>query len=93
MIQLELGELKTLCMEMASLGAANYVKMMKPAADLMSQREAYKLYQECRVKKWVRQGVVSAVHSGAAVNSKKLYSRAELMAADKMEKINSLINK
>ena len=61
-IQMELYELKNLCMEMASLGAANYVKQTIPAKDLISQREV-------------------------------LYSRAELMAVDKSEKINSIINK
>lgn len=50
-IQMELYELKNLCMEMASLGAAN------------------------------------------SIHSKVLYSRAELMAVDKSEKINSIINK
>ena len=49
-IQMELYELKNLCMEMASLGAANYVKQTIPAKDLISQREAYRLFQECRVK-------------------------------------------
>ena len=51
-IQMELYELKNLCMEMASLGAANYVKQTTPAKDLISQREAYRLFQECRVKRW-----------------------------------------
>ena len=32
-IQMELYELKNLCMEMASLGAANYVKQTIPAKD------------------------------------------------------------
>ena len=41
-IQMELYELKNLCMEMASLGAANYVKQTIPAKDLISQREAYR---------------------------------------------------
>ena len=45
-IQMELYELKNLCMEMASLGAANYVKQTIPAKDLISQREAYRLFQE-----------------------------------------------
>jgi hypothetical protein len=44
-IQMELYELKNLCMEMASLGAANYVKQTIPAKDLISQREAYRLFQ------------------------------------------------
>lgn len=57
-IQMELYELKNLCMEMASLGAANYVKQTTPAKDLISQREAYRLFQECRVKRWQKDGMV-----------------------------------
>nr|DAS12435.1 MAG TPA: hypothetical protein [Bacteriophage sp.] len=92
-ITLELYELKNLCMEMASLGAANYVKQTTPAKDLVSQREAYRLFQECRVKRWVKDGRVSTQRGGSSIRSKVLYSRAELMAVDKSEKINTLINK
>lgn len=53
-IILELYELKNLCAEMAELGAANYAKRIAPANDLISQREAYREFQECRVKKWVQ---------------------------------------
>nr|DAP58019.1 MAG TPA: hypothetical protein [Caudoviricetes sp.] len=92
-IQMELYELKNLCMEMASLGAASYIKQTTPAKDLISQREAYRLFQECRVKRWLKDGRVSAIRGGSSIRSKKLYSRAELMAVDKSEKINSIINK
>ena len=53
-IVLELYELKNLCKDMAELGAANYAKMVFPAKDLISQREAYKSFGEARVKRWVR---------------------------------------
>ena len=92
-IQMELYELKNLCMEMASLGAANYVKQTIPAKDLISQREAYRLFQECRVKRWQKDGRVSTIRGGSSIHSKVLYSRAELMAVDKSEKINSILNK
>ncbi len=93
MIVLELYELKNLCMEMAELGAANYVKQTTPAKDLVSQREAYRLFQECRVKRWVKDGRVSTQRGGSSIRSKVLYSRAELMAVDKSEKLNCIINK
>ncbi len=93
MITLEFYELKNLCMEMAELGAANYAKLMAPAKDLISQRNAYRDYGEARVKRWVHQGMVNTVRSGNASRSKVLYSRAELMALDKSEKLNSIINK
>ncbi len=92
-ITLDLYELKNLCSEMAELGAANYVKQTKPSVDLISQREAYRLFQEGRVKRWVQQGLVVGSRSGGSQRSKVLYSMADLMAADKSEKINSIINK
>ena len=92
-ITLELFELKNLCLEMAELGAANYVKQTKPSVDLISQREAYRLFGESRVKRWVHQGFVTGLRGGCSTNSKVLYSMAELMATDKSEKINSIINR
>lgn len=93
MIVIELYELKNICMEMASLGAANYVKMTKPADDLISQREAYREFQECRVKKWVQKGLITTTRGCASIRSKVLYSRADLMAVEKAEKLNCIINK
>ena len=92
-ITLELYELKNLCSEMAELGAANYVKHTKPSVDLISQREAYRLFQESRVKRWVERGFITRCRGGESANSKVLYSMADLMAADKSEKINSIINR
>ena len=80
-IQMELYELKNLCMEMASLGAANYVKQTIPAKDLISQREAYRLFQECRVKRWQKDGRVSTIRGGSSIHSKVLYSLIILLIA------------
>lgn len=93
MITLELYELKNLCKDMAELGAANYAKMLFPAKDLISQREAYRAFGEARVKRWVRQKLVSKFRDGATQRSKILYSRAELLTVDKSEKIDTYINK
>lgn len=92
MITLELYELKNLCKDMAELGAANYAKMLFPAKDLISQREAYRVFGEARVKDWVRRGLVNKVRNGETKNSKILYSRAELLAVEKSEKLNFYIN-
>ena len=75
-ITLELFELKTICMDMAELGVANYIRTQAPAKDLISQREAYRLFQE-----------------GSTTRSKLLYSRSELLALDKSERLNLFINK
>ncbi|MBQ0081125.1 MAG: hypothetical protein KBS95_06235 [Alistipes sp.] len=93
MVYLELYELKNLCMGMAELGAANYVKNTAPVKDVLSQREAYMCFGETRVKRWLNSGLVTAQRAGASRNSKRLYSRAELMAASNSEKLNLIINK
>lgn len=92
MIHLELYELKNLCKDMAELGAANYAKMLFPAKDLISQREAYRQFGEARVKDWDHRDLLSKVRNGATKNSKILYSRAELLAVEKSEKLNFYIN-
>jgi len=93
MIQLELYELKNMCMYMAELGAANYAKLFMPAKDNMSQRAAYREYGVARVKRWTEHGLIHTVRSGSKETSKILYSRCELMACDKAEFISNLINK
>lgn len=92
MITLELYELKNLCKDMAELGAANYAKMLFPAKDLISQREAYKQFGEARVKDWLKRELINWVRNGSGQKSKKLYSRAELMAVEKSEKLNLYLN-
>lgn len=80
-------------MEMAELGAANYAKMVSPAEDLISQREAYRLYGEANVKMWVRTGLVKPTRRGTSKNSKKTYSRAEIMSIEKAGFLNKIINR
>ncbi|MDH6307986.1 hypothetical protein M2451_002505 [Dysgonomonas sp. PFB1-18] len=91
MIQLELYELKNLCKDMAELGAANYAKMLYPAKDIISQREAFRQFGEARVKDWIRRGLISGTRNGSSENSKILYSRADLLAVEKSEKLNFII--
>jgi len=78
--------------EMAELGAANYAKMVFPIKDSMSEREAFRAYGETNVKRWVKNGMVSFRRTSVAENSKKNYSRAELLAASFSEKHNSAMN-
>lgn len=91
-INLDLFELKNLCMDMAALGVAQYVKEQAPAKDLISQREAYRLFQEARVKAWRKRGLVTPMRMGSTSRSKLQYSRAELIAADKSERLSFIIN-
>lgn len=92
-ITMELYELKTLCANMAALGVATYQKEAAPATDLISQREAYRQFQEVRVKRWVEKGLITPQRNGAAQNSKRYYSRAELMALNQAERLNTIIHK
>ena len=80
-------------MDMAALGVAEYIKTQSPAKDLLSQREAYRLFQESRVKEWRSKGLIKPTRMGKSERSKLQYSRAELMAIDKSEKLNFYINK
>ena len=79
--------------EMAELGAANYAKMLFPVKDSMSEREAFRAYGETNVKRWIKNEMVGFRRTSTAGNSKKNYSRAELLAASLSEKHNSAINK
>jgi len=93
MIQLELYELKNICMQMSELGAANYAKRVTPGKDAISQREAYRSFGEARVKRWVSVNLVNPVRSGSHTKSKVIYSIAELLAVETSEKINGIINR
>ena len=92
-VTMELYELKTLCSDMAALGVATYQKDAAPATDLISQREAYRQFQEVRVKRWVESGLITPQRNGSAKNSKRYYSRAELMAINNAERLNTIIHR
>lgn len=80
-------------MEMAELGAANYIKKTTPGKDSMSQREAYREFGKARVMRWDKSRLLTSVRNGTTANSKIIYSKAELMSLDKAEKINQSINR
>lgn len=89
---MELYELKNLCADMAELGAARQRQHESPAADLISQREAYRLFGETRVKRWKDDGLITAVRLGTTRTSKRQYSRVELMAVEKAERLQPIVN-
>lgn len=62
----------------AEAGAAKVAAMLRPAEDLLSQREAWNIYGRGTVEGWVESGLVKPQRGGTAANSKRLYSRAEL---------------
>lgn len=93
MITLQLYEIKNICQDMAELGAANYAKTVSPANDNLSQREAYQHFGEARVKRWLKDGIITKVRSGKTKQSKIIYSKAELISVEKAERLNKIINK
>jgi hypothetical protein len=60
---------------------------------LISQKEAYRRFGAIKIKLLVKMKMISSQRAGAAANSKKLYSIAEILAALKAEKLNLIINK
>lgn len=65
--------------EAAKAGAAEMLKVLKPEADSMSQREAYATFGIAFVKKNEKDGNLTIIRKGSAKNSTKYYSRAELI--------------
>lgn len=92
-VTLDTEQLRRMLREAAELGVANYIKTMRPKDDTVSQREAYRLYGEARVRGWLGDRLITAMKQGRSDNSKMLYSRAELMAADKTERLLYQIGK
>lgn len=87
MIELESHELKDLMIDLAYLGAAKLASDLGLGpSDEISQREAYRLYNEARVKRWRREGKIKRIKEGQR-NSKASYSRIELEAISRAEHI------
>lgn len=90
MIQIESHELKDLMVAMAYIGAAKLASDLGIGpSDEISQREAYRCYGEAKVKRWKREGKVARIKNGTG-NSKSTYSRIEMEALKKSEKIKGV---
>lgn len=87
MITLSIQELKEMLMDAARLGAAEIIQEQRPAADLISQKEAYEQFKAARVRRWVDNGQIQSERVGTAKNSKRVYSRRELLALDAAERM------
>ena len=84
---LELYEFKNLIMEMSEIGVANYVKMVAPKSDIISEREAFRKFGEAKVKQWVRDGNIDFKRMGSSKNSRKNYSYSQLITIAKAENL------
>ena len=79
-IRLELYELKNIIMEMSEIGAANYAKTITPQTDTFSERQAFKMFGETNVRRWISEGSIDYKRIGASKNSRKIYSYSQLLA-------------
>lgn len=86
-----LQELREILEAACNSAVAKLIKQQDPAADLISQNEAYKLYKESRVKRWVQLGLLRSERLGNSRNSKKVYSRAQLEKLHAAEQMKPLI--
>jgi hypothetical protein len=75
--------------DIAELGARKAISRLGIIRDEISQREAYRLFGEGRVKVWKQRNMISRVKMGEK-NSKATYSLIELEVLDNLEKKHKL---
>lgn len=88
-----LRELKEIITATSEQALAAYQQSQKPAADMISQREAFDSFHEQRVRRWIEAGLIRPERIGPHRNSKRMFSRAELLALDAAERIKPIINR
>ncbi len=72
---------KTLLYDTALLSAKAALAASSNVTDFLSKREAYRIYGQSTVNKWIKSGLISASKTGES-NSKCRLSRTELEAAE-----------
>lgn len=73
----------------AAAGVAEYIAKVSPARDLISQTEAYEEFGRARVSKWLDRGLVNPIRANSSPNSKRYYSRAEMMKQAEAERLEA----
>lgn len=86
-MEIEIFELKSLLKEAAELGATKALIAVGQLPEMISQREAYKLYGPSTVKRWVKEGLIKR-HKDGDATSKVRYSRIDL---DILSKTNNRV--
>lgn len=76
-MEIEFYELRQLLKDAAELGSLKTLIAVGNIPEMISQREAYKLYGEGTVKRWVKEGLIKR-HKDGDATSKVRYSRIEL---------------
>lgn len=76
-MELNLFEEKALRIESAKMGAEIALSRLGLIKDEISQREAYRQFNETTVRSWVNKGLIKRIKPGE-LNSRATYSRIEL---------------
>jgi hypothetical protein len=84
MNSLSLLEEKNQQIELATLAVDIVLSRFGIIKDEISQREAFRLFDEARVRTWVNKGLVKFVR-GTSINSPHTYSRIELETIKRLE--------
>lgn len=86
--------IRQLIADAAALGVAQYIRDTAPASDEISQSEAFRQFGRRTVERWLAQSSIFPVRRGTTSNSKRYYSRAQLIALHMAEqmKFNILDN-
>jgi len=97
-INIELYELKNICMQMAELGAAANERAHIPLSDKIKQRQVYEWFKAIGerpslLNKMEESGLVKGKRKGAGKNSPIYYSRLEIQSALNAIKMDKYINK
>lgn len=93
LITFDLYELKETFADVARVAVAAFIKEIRPSDDLISQREAYRQFQEVRVRRWRDKGLIRVNRMGPARNSKVQYSRSELLQAEAADNLRPIMNR
>lgn len=84
-------ELKQLLIEASKIGAAEVLKTQAPASDELSEKQAAEFAGRTWIKQNVLEGKLKFHRVGPAKNSKKIFSRAEIMALKSSERLNIIL--
>lgn len=86
----DLYSIKTLLIDCAELGAANYAKSVQPKSDDLTQNEAFDKFGKAWVLLQKQNDLVKGKRKGPAKNSRIYFSNAELMAVRNAQKAERL---
>lgn len=90
-MEIEQFELRALLKDAAEIGATKALIAVGEIPEMISQREAYKLYGESIVKRWVKEGLVKR-HKDGGATSRVRYSRIDLELLSKTSNRATYLN-